>query len=35
MTLLQSVLARVEQELEQGAVVTVQEGRLQVRRLPL
>ena len=33
--LIQSVVAQCEQELAQGAVVTAQEGRLRVRRLPL
>lgn len=33
--LIQSVVTQCEQELVQGAVVTVQEGRLRVRRLPL
>lgn len=34
-TLLQDVVARCDHDLEQGAVVTVQEGRLRVRLLPL
>ena len=34
-TLLQVVLALCGEDLEQGAVVTIQEGRLRVRRLPL
>jgi predicted nuclease of predicted toxin-antitoxin system len=33
--LIQAVVAQCEQELMQGAVVTVQEGRLRMRRLPL
>jgi predicted nuclease of predicted toxin-antitoxin system len=33
--LIQAVMAQCEQELAQGAVVTVQESRLRVRRLPL
>ncbi len=34
-TLLQAVLKQCAEDLEQGAVVTVQEGRLRVKRLPL
>lgn len=33
--LIQSVLAQAGADLEAGAVVTVQEGRLRIRRLPL
>ena len=33
--LLQSVLQECDEDLQQGAVVTVQEGRLRIRRLPL
>jgi predicted nuclease of predicted toxin-antitoxin system len=33
--LLQTVLVQVDQELNAGAVVTVQEQRIRVRRLPL
>jgi predicted nuclease of predicted toxin-antitoxin system len=33
--LIQAVLAQVDAELTAGAVVTVQEGRLRLRRLPL
>ena len=33
--LIQMLLPQCEAELEQGAVVTVQEGRIRIRRLPL
>jgi predicted nuclease of predicted toxin-antitoxin system len=33
--LLQTVLSQSDEDLEQGAVVTVQESRIRVRRLPL
>jgi predicted nuclease of predicted toxin-antitoxin system len=33
--LIQAVIAQCEEELAQGAVVTVQDARLRVRRLPL
>ncbi len=33
--LMQAILAQCEEALEQGAVVTVQEGRLRLRQLPL
>jgi predicted nuclease of predicted toxin-antitoxin system len=34
-TLLQRVLQQCDEDLQQGSVVTVQEGRLRIRRLPL
>ncbi len=34
-SLVQTVLAQCQQDLEQGAVVTVQERRLRIRQLPL
>lgn len=34
-SLIQAVITQCEQDLEEGCVVTVQEGRLRVRRLPL
>ena len=33
--LLQTVCAQTEEELEQGAAVTVQSGRIRIRRLPM
>lgn len=34
-TLIQMLLPQCESDLQQGAVVTVQEGRIRIRRLPL
>ena len=34
-TLLQSVLVACQEDLEQGVVVTIQENRIRLRRLPL
>jgi predicted nuclease of predicted toxin-antitoxin system len=33
--LLQTVIDECEEDLEQGAAITVQEGRIRIRRLPL
>ncbi len=33
--LLQAIITQFDEDLEQGAAVTVQEGRVRVRRLPL
>lgn len=34
-TLLQTLVTQFDEDLEQGAAITVQEGRVRVRRLPL
>jgi predicted nuclease of predicted toxin-antitoxin system len=33
--LIQTILSQCEADLEQGCVVTVQDGRIRIRRLPL